>query len=134
MAIKLREKLNNVDTFTVGSSEIARGKCVVLNSGVVDASGANAAKFVGITTEVGYSGKDVLVAGGGSIVLALAADGNISEGDWLVSDADGKVGTAAAGSQGTVQYFVGYALKASAAVDQLIPVVVWPLRVDNPAP
>jgi hypothetical protein len=133
MAIKLREKLNNVDTFTVGSTEIARGKCVVLNSGVVEASGANAAKFVGVTTEVGYADRDVLVAGGGSIVLALAADGNINEGDWLVSDADGKVDTAAAASQGTVQYFVGYALKGSSAEDQLIPVVVWPMRVDNPA-
>ena len=134
MAIKLREKLNNVDTFTVGSTEIARGKCVVLNSGVVEASGANAAKFVGVTTEVGYADRDVLVAGGGSIVLALAADGNINEGDWLVSDADGKVDTAAAASQGTAQYFVGYALKDSSAEDQLIPVVVWPMRVDNPAP
>ncbi|HUU29369.1 MAG TPA: capsid cement protein [archaeon] len=134
MAIKLRERLQNTDTFTVGSSDIARGKCAVLNSGVVDASGANAAKFVGITTEIGYSGKDVRIAQGGSTVLALAADNSISEGDWLLSDADGKVTTAAAASQGTVQYFVGYALKASSAEDQLIPVVVWPVRVDNPSP
>ncbi|MBN2290703.1 MAG: DUF2190 family protein [Candidatus Glassbacteria bacterium] len=134
MAIKLREKLNNVDTFTVGGSDIARGKCVVLNGGVLEASGANAAKFAGITTEVGYADRDVLVAGGGSVVLALAADGSIAEGDWLVSDADGKVDTADAASQGTVQYFVGYALKGSSAEDQLIPVVVWPMRVDNPAP
>ncbi|MEA1996703.1 MAG: DUF2190 family protein [Gemmatimonadota bacterium] len=134
MAIKQREKLHNTDTFTVGSSDIARGKCCVLNSGVVDASGANAAKFAGITTETGYAGKDVRLAQGGSTVLALAADGSISEGDWLLSDADGKVTTAAAASQGTVQYFVGFALKASAAEDQLIPVVVCPIRVDNPAP
>ena len=84
--------------------------------------------------EAGYAGKDVRVAQGGSTVLALAADGNISEGDWLVSDADGKVTTAGAASQGTAQYFVGYALRDSAAEDQLIPVVVWPVRVDNPAP
>ena len=134
MAIKLRERLQNTDTFTVGSSDIARGKCAALNSGVVDASGANAAKFVGITTEIGYAGKDVRIAQGGSTVLALAADNSISEGDWLLSDADGKVTTAAAASQGTVQYFVGYALKASSAEDQLIPVVVWPVRVDNPSP
>jgi len=134
MTVKLRERLNNTDTFTVGNSEIPRGTCAVLNSGVVDASGANAAKFVGITTETGYAGKDVRVAQGGSTVLALASDGNISEGDWLVSDADGKVDTAAAASQGTAQYFVGYALKDSSAEDQLIPVVVWPMRVDNPAP
>jgi Uncharacterized conserved protein (DUF2190) len=134
MAIKLREKLNNVDTFTVGGSDIARGKCVVLDSGTLAASGANAAKFAGITTEVGYAGRDVLVAGGGSIVLALAADGDITEGDWLISDADGKVDTAAAASQGTAQHFVGYALKGSNAEDQLIPVVVWPMRVDNPSP
>ena len=44
------------------------------------------------------------------------------------------VDTAAAASQGTAQYFVGYALKDSSAEDQLIPVVVWPMRVDNPAP
>ena len=61
MAVKLREKLHNTDTFTVGSSDIARGKCVVLNNGVVETSGANAAKFVGITTETGYAGKDVRV-------------------------------------------------------------------------
>ncbi|MEA2064477.1 MAG: DUF2190 family protein [Gemmatimonadota bacterium] len=134
MTVKLREKLANVDTFTVGTSDIARGKCVVLNSGVVDASGANAVKFVGITTETGYAGKDASVARGGSIVLVLAADGSIAEGDWLVSDADGKVDTAAAASQGTPQYFVGYALMASSAEDQLIPVVVCPVRVDNPAP
>ena len=133
MAIKLRERLINTDTFTVGSSDIARGTCVVLASGVVNASGANAAKFVGITTEPGVAEKDVRVAQGGSTVLALAADGSISEGDWLVSDADGKVTTASAGAQGTAQHFVGYALRASAAEDQLIPVVVWPARVDNPA-
>ncbi|MBW7996008.1 MAG: hypothetical protein FVQ81_05425 [Candidatus Glassbacteria bacterium] len=134
MAVKLRERLINTDTFTVGSSDIARGTCTVLNSGVVDASGANAAKFVGITTEPGTAGKDVRVAQGGSTVLALAADGSVSEGDWLVSDATGKVTTAGAGAQGTAQYFVGYALRASAAADQLIPVAVWPARVDNPAP
>jgi len=134
VAIKQREKITNSDTFTVGTTEIARGKCAVLNSGVVDASGANAAKFVGITTEIGYANKDVRLAEGGSTVLALAADGSISEGDWLVSDADGKVTTAAAASQGTVQYFVGFALKASSAEDQLIPVMVCPVRVDNPAP
>jgi hypothetical protein len=134
MAIKLREKLSNVDTFTVGTTQIARGKCVVLNAGVVDASGANAGKFVGITTEIGYVGKDVLVATVGSTVLALAADADISEGDWLVSDADGKVDTAGAGAQGTRQNFVGYALKDSDAEDQLIPMVVCPSRVDNPAP
>ena len=133
MTVKLRERLHNTDTFTVGSSDIARGKCVVLATGVVNASGANAAKFVGISTELGYAGKDVMVAQGGSTVLALAADGSISEGDWLVSDADGKVATAGAASQDTVQYFVGYALKASNAEDQLIPVVVWPVRVDNPS-
>lgn len=133
MAIKLREKLSNTDTFTVGTAEIFRGTCVVLNSGVIDASGANAAKFVGITAEVGYANKDALVATGGSVVLALAADASISEGDWLVSDADGKVTTAAAASQETAQYLVGYSLKDSAAEDQLIPVVVWPSRVDNPA-
>lgn len=134
MTVKLRERLNNTDTFTVGNSEIPRGTCAVLNSGVVDASGANAAKFVGITTETGYAGKDVRVAQGGSTVLALASDGNISEGDWLASDANGKLTTAGAASQGTVQYFVGYALRDSAAADQLIPVVVWPVRVDNPTP
>ena len=133
MSVNLRERLINTDTFTVGASDIARGSCAVLNSGVVDASGANAAKFVGITTETGYAGKDVRVAQGGSTVLALAADGNISEGDWLTSDASGKVTTAAAASQGTAQHFVGYALRDSAAADQLIPVVVWPVRVDNPA-
>ncbi len=132
MAIKLRERLINTDTFTVGSSDIARGTCAVLGTGVVDASGANAAKFVGITTELGTAGKDVRVAQGGSTALALAANGSISEGDWLISDAAGKVTTAAAAVQGTVQYFVGYALRASSAVDQLIPVVVWPARVDNP--
>lgn len=133
MSVKLRERLINTDTFTVGASDIARGVCAVLNSGVVDASGANAAKFVGITTETGYAGKDVRVAQGGSTVLALAADGNITEGDWLTSDASGKVTTAAAASQGTAQHFIGYALRDSAAEDQLIPVVVWPARVDNPA-
>lgn len=133
MTVKLRERLINTDTFTVGTTEIARGKCVVLNSGVVDASGANAAKFVGITTEVGTASEDVRVAQAGSTVLALAADANIAEGDWLGSDADGKVTTAGAGAQGTTQYFVGYALRASAAEDQLIPVVVCPSRVDNPA-
>ncbi|MFH1070492.1 MAG: capsid cement protein, partial [Candidatus Glassbacteria bacterium] len=96
MSVKLRERLINTDTFTVGTADIARGSCVVLNSGVVDASGANAVKFVGITTETGYAGRDVRVAQGGSTVLALAADGNISEGDWLASDADGKVTTAGA--------------------------------------
>jgi len=133
MAVKLREKLHNTDTFTVGSSDIARGKCVVLNNGVVETSGANAAKFVGITTETGYAGKDVRVAQSGSTVLALAADANISEGDWLVSDAQGRVTTAASAAQGTVQYFTGYALHGSSAADQLIPVVVCPVRVDNPA-
>jgi hypothetical protein len=133
MAIKLRERLINTDTFKVGTSDVARGTCVVLNSGVVDASGANAAKFAGITTEPGTAGRDVRVAQGGSTVLALAADGNISEGDWLVSDTDGKVTTAGAGAQGTVQYFVGYALRASSTEDQSIPVVVWPVRADNPA-
>jgi hypothetical protein len=134
MAVKLRERLLNTDTFTVGASEIARGKCAVLNSGVLEASGANAAKFVGITTEIGCAGKDVQVAQGGSTVLALAADGTIAEGDWLLSDSQGRVAKAQSASQGTAQQFVGYALKASAAADQLIPVVVWPVRVDNPAP
>ena len=132
MTVKLREKLGNTDTFTVGASDIPRGACVVLNSGVVVASGANAAKLVGITTETGYAGKDVRVAQGGSTVLALAANGGVAEGDWLLSDADGKVTTAAAAAQGTAQHFVGYALRASSAEDQLIPVVVWPMRVDNP--
>jgi uncharacterized protein DUF2190 len=133
MAVKLRERLINTDTFTVGSSDIARGTCAVLGSGVVNASGANAAKFVGITTEPGTADKDVRVAQGGSTALVLAANASISEGDWLVSDADGKVTTAAAAAQGTAQNFVGYALRASSAEDQLIPVVVWPVRVDNPA-
>jgi len=134
MAVKLRERLLNTDTFTVGASEIARGKCAVLNNGVLEASGANSAKFVGITTEIGCAGRDVQVAQGGSTVLALAADGTITEGDWLLSDSQGRVAKAAPASQGTAQHFVGYALKASAAADQLIPVVVWPVRADNPAP
>jgi hypothetical protein len=132
MSVKLRERLINTDTFTVGTSDIARGSCAVLNGGVVDASGANAAKFIGITTETGYAGRDVRVAQGGSTVLALAADGDINEGDWLVSDTAGKVKTAGAASLGNTQHFVGYALCDSAAADQLIPVVVWPARVDHP--
>lgn len=132
MVIKQREKISNSDTFTVGTTEIARGKCAVLNSGVVDASGANAAKFVGITTEIGYANKDVRLAEVGSTVLALAADSSITEGQWLLSDADGKVDGAAAAAQGTIQYFVGYALKAAAAEDQLIPVKVCPVMVGNP--
>ena len=130
MAIKLREKLNIVDTFTVGASDIARGKVVVLNSGVVDASGANAAKAVGITTEVGYTGKDVLVAGNGSIALTLAADGSINEGDWLVSDANGKVDTAALD---VTENIIGIALKGSSAADQLIPIVVHIYNRSKPA-
>jgi len=142
MSVKLREKLKNVDLFTVSGEKgrlqpaeeaIARGRCVVLNDGVVEASGANAAKFVGITTEVGYANRDVLVAGGASTVLALSG-GKIKEGDWLISNEKGKVVSAGPAIPGTPQYFVGYALKAAWVVDQLIPVVVWPMRVDNPAP
>jgi hypothetical protein len=133
MAVKLRERLVNTDTYTVGAGEIARGKCVVLNNGVVEASGANAVKCVGIACETGYAGSEVRVAQGGSTVLALAANGSIVEGDWLVSAVDGRVTTAAAGQAGTAQHFVGYALRASSAADQLIPVVVWPVRADNPA-
>ena len=133
MTVRLRERLLNTDTFTMGAADVARGKCVVLNGGVLEVSGANSAKFTGILAETGYAGREARVAQGGSTVLALAADGNIAEGDWLSSDAEGRVTKAAAATQGTAQYFVGYALRASTAADQLIPVVVWPVRADNPA-
>jgi len=133
MTVRLRERLLNTDTFTVGGADIARGKCVVLNNGVLAASGANSAKFTGILAETGFAGREARVAQGGSTVLALAASSGIAEGDWLLSDSEGRVTTAAQASQGTVQHFVGYALRASSAADQLIPVVVWPVRVDNPA-
>ncbi|MCE5272038.1 DUF2190 family protein [bacterium] len=133
MTVRLRERLLNTDTFTVGSADIARGKCVVLDSGVLTVSGANSAKFAGILAETGFAGREARVAQGGSTVLAVAAGSGIAEGDWLLSDSQGRVTTAAAASQGTAQHFVGYALRASSAADQLIPVVVWPVRVDNPA-
>ncbi len=133
MAIKLREKLVNTDTFTVGAAAVERGCCLVLNAGVVATSGANAGKFIGIAAEAGAPGQELRVAQGGSTVLAQAADGAVAEGDWLVSDNQGRVITAGAAAIGVRQNLVGYALKASGAVGQLIPVVVWPARVDHPA-
>jgi len=134
MTVKLRERLNNTDVFDIGTEVIPRGHCVVLHNGAIFPSKSNAPKFIGITVEAGYVRKEARVALGGSTALAVAGNDNIAEGDWLVSDDSGRVICAPAASQGTVCYFVGYALRGGAYEGQLIPVVVWPVRVDNPSP
>ena len=123
MAVNQRHNVKNAATFDVGTTEIAKGIVVVLNAGVVDKSGSNAAKAVGITDEIGYADKDVRVAQNGDTVLALASDSSITEGEEVISDADGKVVGASAYTGGT-QYIIGHALRASTAEDELIPIMV----------
>jgi len=124
MALKRRVQIVNSFTLPVDTTEIAKGKCVKLSSSVLIVTTGNEA-FVGITTEVGYASKDVRLAGAGSIVLCLAHDNAISEGQWLVAAAAGRVDGIAATTT-AIQYLVGIALMASSAQDDLIPVLLLP--------
>jgi len=124
MALKLQRKIRHPLTLPVSTTEIALGCCVKLSSSKLVVTGANEA-FVGITTEIGYASKDVLLAGVGSIVFCLAHDNAIAENEWLVPAAAGRVDGIAATTT-TIQYTVGIALMAASAQDQLIPVLVLP--------
>lgn len=124
MALKHRVKHVNTLTLPVDSTEIAKGAVVKLSSSVLVVTTGNEA-FVGITTEIGYASKDVLLAGVGSIVLCKAHDDAISEGEWVVPAAAGRVDGIAATTT-AIQYPVGIALMDSDAQDHLIPVLLLP--------
>lgn len=124
MALKHRVKIVNSFTMPVSSTEMAKGTVAIFSSSTMVVSTGNVA-FVGITTEIGYADKDVLLAGPGSIVLCLAHDDAITEGMWVVPAASGRVDGVAAMST-TIQYLVGIALMDSDAQDHLIPVLFIP--------
>lgn len=122
MALKHRVNIVNPITLPVDSTEIAKGAVVKLSSSVLIVTTGQSA-FVGVTTEIGYASKDVLLAGPGSIVLCLAHDDAISEGEWVVPAAAGRVDGIAATTT-AIQYLVGIALMDSDAQDHLIPVLL----------
>jgi len=124
MALKMRTKLVNTFTMPVGGVEMAKGTVAILSSSEVVVSTGNVA-FIGITAEIGYADKDVLLAGVGSIVQCLAHDDAISEGEWVVPAASGRVDGIAATTT-AIQYLVGIALMDSDAQDHLIPVLLLP--------
>ena len=124
MALKLRKMIKNAFSLLADSTQIAKGACVKLSSSVLVVTTGNEA-FVGITDEIGYADKDVRLAGVGSIVFCLAHDNAISENEWLVPTAAGRVDGIAATTT-AIQYTVGIALMAASAQDQLIPVLYLP--------
>lgn len=120
--MKLKRQLTNTDTFLVGATEIPEGSHVKLVNDLLVVTGAGEAG-IGFTTEIGYASKPCRVAQDGSKIPALAHDGSIAVGDWLVSAASGRVDSAAAYTSAS-QNIVGRAEMASGAQDQLITVVV----------
>ena len=130
MANKMMNHPSNLLSRVCGGTDIPRGTVCVLNAGVQDKSGANAAKYEGIAYEAGEADQAFVVAGPGSEVEALAHDGSISEGDLLVSSSTGRVDTKAANS-GLEQNIVGKALRASDAAGQLIPIRVLDFQISK---
>ena len=124
MTLKLRTNIVNPFTLPVGADEIPLGSCVILSSSALVVSTGNVA-HVGIVTELGSALKDVRVAGPGSIVLCLAHDSSITEGEWVVPAASGRVDGIAAMTT-IIQYPVGIALMAPSAQNVLFPVLVMP--------
>ena len=122
MSIKLMHAPTQQLTFLAGTSGVTRGEVAVLNADVVDDSGSNAAKAIGIFDESADAGKPVRVNVAG-VSLAVAHDDAITEGDDLVSSSTGRVDTAAALTGGTA-YIVGKALRDSDAAGQLIPILI----------
>jgi len=131
MALKLRNNFVNVDTYVVGDTEIPKGTYVKLSSSVLVAAGAGE-DGEGITTEIGYAGKECRVAGPGSTCLALAHDNAITEGLYLVCSSTGRVDGAAT-MYSASQKIIGKAKMASSAAGQLISVFVMDIPVAKAA-
>jgi len=127
MSLKHRQKLELTFTLPVNSTQIAKGAVVKLSNSVLVVTTGNEA-FVGVTTEIGYASKDVLLARPGDIVLCLAHDDAITEGLWVIPAASGRVDGIDVTST-DVQYPVGIALMDSDAQDHLIPVLLAPCIV-----
>jgi len=126
MALKLRENHGPGGfSLPVGAAAIDKGSVVKLSSSEVIVTTADE-NYIGVTLEdIEADASEVKLAGVGDIVLMRAHDNAITEGEWVVPAADGRVDGAAAFTGGT-QYLVGRALMASSAQDGLIPVLYTP--------
>jgi len=125
MALKLRQKIVNDFTMLVGSTEIVSGAVVKITSAALAVATASSAAILGVIPETGVANGYARVAGPGSIVFCNAHDDAISEGEWVVPAAAGRVdgiGTLTAATQ----YVVGIALQASSAQDQKVAVLLIP--------
>lgn len=121
MALKNRQMLVNEFTLPVGATAIADGSVCSLSSSALVVTSA-AEDFTGVVVDGGTANGNARMANVGSIVLMNAHDDAITENEWVVSAAAGRVDGAAALTGGT-QYIVGKALQASSAQDQKI--AVW---------
>ena len=117
-----RNEFGLVKNFT-SAGAIGIRRCVAFDvvEGQVRQGAAAADKLVGVTGIIGTlaAGEriDVLMDGN----RALEAGGAFAQGDYLVSDAQGRVVLAAPGAGVTV-YTIGQALEASGAVGQIVTV------------
>jgi len=123
MALKLRENIIADMTLPVGGAALTRGTAVYLSSSLAVCTTASTDKAVGVNVEkdeVSANATGVRVAYEG-VVQCRAHDGDISEGEYVVAVAGGRVD--GAGTLTTAsQYILGQALQASSAQDQLIAV------------
>ena len=126
MALKHRVNIVNDFTLPVGAAALNKGDVVKITSSLAVVATASTAAFIGVTTEsADASAPSIRIAGPGSIVLCIAHDSAITEGEWVVPALLGRVDGIATLTTAT-QYVVGISLMASSAAGQLIPVLLIP--------
>ena len=129
MAVSLRKKVTLTDTFEVGSGKTVTENRVVkiVTGGLIENSDSATASLLGVALEDGTGGDNVKVQLEGIATIA-ASDSAVNAGEYLISDADGKVDTLPSADGDHV--IIGKALADAEAEDDLIPVHLRP-QVDN---
>lgn len=122
MALKLRTNHIHPVTYPVGSTEITANAVVKFTSSALAVATAASAAFIGVIIETGVAnGSAAVESTDGAIVLCNAHDSSITEGEWVVPAAAGRVDGIGTLTTAT-QYVLGIALQASTAQDDKIPV------------
>ena len=129
MAVSLRKKVTLTDTFEVSSGKVVtEHRCVkIVTGGLVENSAASTTSLLGVALEDGVAGDKVLIQLEGIATIA-ASDSAVNAGEYLISDADGKVDTLP--SADGDHFIIGKALADAEAEDDLIPVHLL-AQVDN---
>ncbi len=129
MAVKLRKKVTLSDTFVVTTAKaVTINKIVkIVTGGTVEDSDNATSPLLGVALQSAVAGANVNIQLEG-IATIPASDSAVNAGEYLISDADGKVDTLPV-TDGD-HFIIGKALADAEAEDDLIPVHLLP-QVDN---